>query len=146
MRKEPETKLSTRKRVRNGLWLAVGWMSASLLPAAAGEVHVEKVRFAGGASGVWTVYATLRHGDTGWDHYADAWRVVDAEGRELGVRTLYHPHVDEQPFTRSLGGVRIPPDIRTVFVEARDKIHGWSDDRVEVHLDKASGPRFTVTR
>ena len=44
------------------------------------------------------------HPDTGWDDYADGWRVLDMDGNELGMRVLHHPHVDEQPFTRSLSG------------------------------------------
>jgi hypothetical protein len=79
-------------------------------------------------------HVTLKHGDTGWDHYADAWRVVSSDGKELGLRTLYHPHVDEQPFTRSLGNVKIPSQMDTVFVEAHDKVHGWSKQRYKVKL------------
>lgn len=82
----------------------------------------------------WRFDVTVRHGDTGWDHYADAWRVVGADGAVYGERTLYHPHVDEQPFTRSLTGVRIPADVARVRVEAHDKIHGWGGKTVEVDL------------
>ncbi len=52
----------------------------------------------------WTVDVTLSHGDTGWDDYADGWRIEDASGAVLGTRELLHPHVTEQPFTRSLVG------------------------------------------
>jgi hypothetical protein len=41
------------------------------------------------------------------------------------MRMLLHPHVDEQPFTRSLSGGRIPQAIRTVRVRARDKTDGY---------------------
>ena len=47
----------------------------------------------------WTFSVTLRHGDTGWDDYADGWRVVHPDGTILGTRTLYHPHVDEDHAT-----------------------------------------------
>ncbi|MGB5558363.1 MAG: hypothetical protein WBN04_10170, partial [Paracoccaceae bacterium] len=50
---------------------------------------------------------TLRHPDTGWDHYADGWEVLAPDGTRLGFRELLHPHETEQPFTRSLGGVAI---------------------------------------
>lgn len=73
----------------------------------------------------WRVDVTLRHGDTGWDHYADGWEVVDAQGRRLGYRKLLHPHVNEQPFTRSLGGVEIPEDVSTVFVRPHCNTTGW---------------------
>ena len=89
----------------------------------------------------WIVAVTLRHNDTGWKHYADAWRVVDAKGKVLGTRTLYHPHEDEQPFTRSLGGVVIPAGTHIVYVEAHDKVHGWNKHKlkVDMRVKKAKG-------
>ena len=48
------------------------------------------------------ISVTLAHPDTGWDHYADGWQVIGTDGVELGLRVLHHPHVTEQPFTRSL--------------------------------------------
>jgi len=88
----------------------------------------------------------LRHADTGWEHYADAWRVVTETGKILGTRTLYHPHEEEQPFTRSLRGVQIPQGIGVVIVEAHDKVHGWSGQRVKVDLARAAGERYQVIR
>ena len=69
---------------------------------------------------------TVRHADEGRDHYADRWEVLHPDGTLLGTRTLYHPHVDEQPFTRELSGVSIPDDITTVVVRAHDAVHGFS--------------------
>lgn len=113
--------------------------------ASASDVAIKGVQF-NLANGNWTVHVTLKHADTGWDHYADAWRVVDALGNVLGTRTLYHPHVNEQPFTRSLSGLKIPDDVNLVYIEAHDKGHGWSKDRVEVNLKEESGDRFQVRR
>lgn len=110
----------------------------------AGEVEVVKTRFET-RSGSWHVSTTLRHGDTGWSHYADAWRVVNEQGEDLGTRTLFHPHEQEQPFTRS-HTVRIPKGTNIVYVEAHDKVHGWSEKRVKVDLRKARGDRFEVVR
>lgn len=31
-------------------------------------------------NGAWRLDVTLAHPDTGWDHYADGWRVLDMEG------------------------------------------------------------------
>ena len=67
---------------------------------------------------------TVAHADEGWGHYADAWRVVAPDGAVLGLRELLHPHVDEQPFTRSLV-VAVPGGVARVTVEARDNRHGW---------------------
>jgi len=84
------------------------------------NVHMKKM----GSS--WTFDVTLSHKDTGWDDYADGWRILDASGKELGVRKLAHPHVDEQPFTRSLSGVAIPASVTEVGIQASDSIGGWS--------------------
>ncbi|MFA8443366.1 hypothetical protein [Yoonia sp.] len=78
---------------------------------------------------------TLSHPDTGWDHYADGWEVLDADGNSLGVRELLHPHVTEQPFTRSLSGVIVPEGAKVVYVRARCNVDGWSDDLFEVVLN-----------
>ncbi|WP_308915414.1 hypothetical protein [Jannaschia sp. LMIT008] len=72
----------------------------------------------------WTISVTVSHPDTGWDHYADGWVVLAPDGSELGYRTLHHPHVEEQPFTRSLSGVTIPDDVTQVVVHADDSVHG----------------------
>lgn len=82
----------------------------------------------------WTISVTLTHGDTGWDDYADGWRVVLDDGTELGTRVLLHPHVDEQPFTRSLNGVIVPEGVDEVFIEARTLTDGWGEARFPVSL------------
>lgn len=95
-------------------------------------------------NGQWLVRVTLKHEDAGWKHYADAWRVVSREGKVLGQRTLYHPHVNEQPFTRSLSGVSIPASVTQIYIEAHDKEHGWSKDRLHIDLTKATGKRYKI--
>lgn len=82
----------------------------------------------------WRFNVTVTHPDTGWDHYADGWRIEDSEGNDLGTRVLAHPHVNEQPFTRSLTGVRIPDNLETVYVRARCSVDGWNDDVTAVKL------------
>ncbi|MBT53193.1 MAG: hypothetical protein CMF72_07330 [Mameliella sp.] len=77
---------------------------------------------------VWTVSVTLRHPDTGWDHYADGWRVELPEGRVLATRVLLHPHETEQPFTRSQSGIRIPEGTEQVMIRARCSVDGWAED------------------
>jgi hypothetical protein len=66
--------------------------------------------------------------------YADAFRVLGRDGAVLGERILLHDHAGEQPFTRDLYGVRIPRDIRTVTVQARDQKFGYGGKMVEVVL------------
>lgn len=83
----------------------------------------------------WSFSATVRHNDEGWDHYADEWRVEDLQtGEVYGVRTLYHPHDDEQPFTRSLSGVQIPAGVDRVLVRAKCNVHGYGGCGVVVDL------------
>ena len=72
----------------------------------------------------WSFAVTLKHGDTGWEHYADGWGVYLEDGTELGYRVLHHPHVNEQPFTRSLSGVKIPAGTKTVWIIPKDNVHG----------------------
>lgn len=93
-------------------------------PAAAGEAVVEHVEATRAADGTWRFDVTVRHADEGWDHYADAFTVEAADGTVLGTRTLLHPHVDEQPFTRSLSGVAVPDGATRVRVRAHDSVHG----------------------
>ncbi|UOA30608.1 hypothetical protein DSM110093_00361 [Sulfitobacter sp. DSM 110093] len=83
---------------------------------------------------LWKFDVTIRHNDSGWDHYADAWRVLDPDGKPLGTRNLAHPHVQEQPFTRSLSGVRIPEGVTEVSIQARDSVDGWASEIVRVPL------------
>ncbi len=83
------------------------------------------------ASGTWRFDVTVEHNDTGWEHYADAWQVLDARtGEVLGERTLFHPHVNEMPFTRSLSGVVVPDDVTEVRIRARCNVHGYGGREV----------------
>jgi len=96
------------------------------LPVAsiAGEATIVDVQAARDGD-AWRFDVTVSHGDEGWDHYADAWQVLGPGDAVLGTRELLHPHVTEQPFTRSLAGVAIPADLGEVRVRARDSVHGW---------------------
>lgn len=82
----------------------------------------------------WRVDVTLRHPDIGWDHFADGWEVLDADGNVLGFRELMHPHVNEQPFTRSLSSLVLPDGTREVFIRARCSVEGWSGETLRVVL------------
>lgn len=82
----------------------------------------------------WRFDVTLRHPDTGWDHYADAWEVLTPDGTRLGIRKLMHPHETEQPFTRSLSNVMVPDGLRKVVIRARCSVDGWSDQTVTLSL------------
>jgi len=83
---------------------------------------------------IWTFEVTLRHPDTGWDHYADGWRIVAPDGTVLGTRELLHPHETEQPFTRSLSGIRIPAGIQSVMIVAKCSRDGWNTSGLSLQL------------
>jgi len=100
----------------------------------AGEAEVVDAKATRGADGAYRFDVTLRHADEGWDHYADAWDVLAPDGTVLGTRVLYHPHVDEQPFTRSLSGVKIPAGVTEVTIRARDKMHDYGGKEVVLTL------------
>ncbi|WP_260295060.1 hypothetical protein [Sedimenticola hydrogenitrophicus] len=66
--------------------------------------------------------------------YADGFRVTTKDGEVLGERKLWHDHQSEQPFTRDLYSVKIPSNVKTVLVQARDQKYGYGRQIVEVGL------------
>jgi hypothetical protein len=62
--------------------------------------------------------------------------VVARDGEVLGSRSLRHPHVDEQPFTRGLSGVKIPERIQQVTIRAHCSVHGNGVTVVTVDLPR----------
>lgn len=104
--------------------------------AFAGGADVVKAEASQSGNGTWRFDVTVAHDDEGWDHYADAWQVLGPDGAVLGERILHHPHVTEQPFTRSLSGVEISDTITTVTIRARDSVHGYSGKVLELELKR----------
>jgi len=101
----------------------------------------------------WNFVVTVEHPDTGWEDYADGWDVVLPDGTVLKsdptspfTRLLLHPHETEQPFTRSQGNLKIPPDIERVFVRAHDLVDGFGGKEIIVDLTVESGQDFEVLR
>lgn len=68
------------------------------------------------------------------ERYADAFRIMSADGTVLGERSLLHDHADEQPFTRELHGVVIPADLRQVTIQARDRLNGYGGKTVDTPI------------
>ena len=113
------------------IFAAVWYLTTAQLWAGEADVVDAKARC---TQRVCTISATVRHDDTGWDHYANHWRVLTPEGEEIARRVLYHPHENEQPFTRSLGQVRIPPGVDRVLIEAHDSVHDFGGQRFTLQL------------
>lgn len=84
------------------------------------------------ADGTARIDATLSSPYDSPARYADAWRVLTPDGTVLGVRELAHDHASEQPFTRSLSGIELPPDLEQLTIEGRDSVNGWGGDRFTV--------------
>jgi hypothetical protein len=104
------------------------------LPAGAGEVDVVAAEVRCSAQRTCAFSATLRHDDTGWDHFADRWEVLGPDGEVLATRILRHPHVDEQPFTRALRGVELPADLELVRIRGHDRVHEYGGAEHELRL------------
>ncbi len=64
---------------------------------------------------------TVQHDDESWEHFAKAWEVLDPDGNILGARVLLHPHINEQPFTRSQT-FTIPENVNQVTIRADTQV------------------------
>ncbi len=119
--------------------LLVGLMMSLISASAmAGSADVVDVKMTRTGPELYRFDVTVRHPDKGWDHYADKWEVVAPDGKVLGVRTLLHPHVNEQPFTRSLSGVRIPSEVQRVVIRAHDNVDGYGERTKTVSIPTAT--------
>ena len=123
-----------------GLLLVLTTMNYAL---AQGDADVVKAVASQSASGSWRFSVTLKHADTGWEDYADGWDVVLPDGSvikpnagEAFTRTLWHPHVNEQPFTRSQGNIEIPQSVEEVTVRAHDLRDGFGGKTQVVKLPR----------
>ncbi len=120
--------------MKNILILAVLFLFLNHVPLAAGEADVVKVDAKKTGSNTYHFSVTVLHKDTGWDHYADGWDIVGSDGTVFKTRTLHHPHVNEQPFTRSLSGVVIPPQVKSITVRAHDSVHKYGGKVITLEL------------
>jgi hypothetical protein len=106
-------------------------------PLQAGQADVLKVDIRPAAEvGRFDLDVTLRHADSGWDHYANRWEVVAPDGRVIATRVLAHPHEHEQPFTRGLSGVRIPAGFTWVRLRGHDLVHGYGGREVTLSVPR----------
>jgi hypothetical protein len=113
--------------------------------ANAGEADVVAAQVTKTGADTYRFDVTVAHEDTGWGHYADVWQVIGPNGAIIGERVLAHPHVNEQPFTRSLSGVTIPPDITGVTLRAGDLVHAFGGAELTIELPVKAGQSVTVS-
>ena len=96
------------------------------------QPHVIGMRFSREADpNTFSMGATVRHHDQGWDDYADT---IVFEGAENGRRPLLHPHDEEQPFTRSKDNVRADGPVRTY---ALDNVRSGEGSAIVIDFSKA---------
>ena len=95
------------------------------MTAQANEPLVVGVKTSSHSANIYSFHVTVQHDDEGWDHYADNFEILTPDGKILATRVLAHPHVNEQPFTRSQSRVKIPSHIKEVDVRAHDSVHGY---------------------
>jgi hypothetical protein len=100
----------------------------------AGKADITDVKVTKHSEGTFTFEVTVNHADEGWDHYADSWEIRDQKGNLLATRTLHHPHVSEQPFTRSLSFVKIPAEIKEVTLRAHDSVHLYGGKTITIMI------------
>lgn len=100
----------------------------------ANEVEIVDVVVKKSSENTFLFSVSLKHNDEGWDHYANEWQVIGPDGSVLGSRILAHPHVNEQPFTRSLSDVYIPRTIQQVTIRAQDSVHGWAKETLGTNV------------
>lgn len=121
-----------------GVTAALTGLGAAVAPAQAKDAHVVRATATqtggSGATLIWRFDVTVKSNDTGWKKYADRWQILGPKGKVLGTRILHHPHENEQPFTRSLSGVRISRGITKVTIRARDKVNGYGGRTVTLTL------------
>lgn len=116
--------------------LMIGFASVLTLlagSALAGPAEVIEAQATQTRDQSWRISATIKHADTGWDHYANGFEVLAPDGTLLATRVLHHPHVNEQPFTRSVS-VAIPKGVSYVSIRAIDSVHGSKGAQVRVDL------------
>ncbi|TCS61777.1 hypothetical protein [Varunaivibrio sulfuroxidans] len=122
---ELKPKAKRRIVIGVGAFLALAVVGLQTPPAFAGKADVVAARATPLGGGRYRFDVTVRHDDQGWGHYADRFEILSPAGAVLGTRVLLHPHDDEQPFTRALGSLRIPPAMHRVRIRAHDKRDGY---------------------
>jgi hypothetical protein len=109
--------------------------------------QVRNVEMEENADGTWNFSVTVEHADTGWDHYANLWQIIDGEtGRVIAERVLAHPHVEAQPFSRSLRNIELSDDLRFLVVRARCNEHGYRGKQVRIDRRILRGEDYRIYR
>lgn len=93
--------------------------------AYANKADILKVKAICSTTNICTFFVTVKHKDTGWKHFANKYEILTLDKKIIATRVLHHPHVEEQPFTRSISNVKIPKNTNSVIIRAHDLVHGY---------------------
>ncbi len=115
------------------LLLVLVSFKAPTVGAGEADVITAKVEHAGGD--FYRFNVTLEHNDESWEHFAKAWEVLDLDGKVLGARVLLHPHINEQPFTRSQT-IAIPENVNQVTIRAYDLVHEYGGKELTLKINE----------
>ena len=88
-----------------------------------------------GSNNDYTFSVTLKSPDTGCEQYTNWWEVISPEEDLIYRRILGHSHVNEQPFTRSGGAVRITAN-QEVIVRAHMNNKGYGGNVMKGSVTK----------
>lgn len=118
-----------------GTWIAILLIIMTFCTqATAGGADVIDALAMREPNGRYTISATILHKDEGWKHYVNRFEVLTPDGKLIGARYLGHPHVNEQPFTRSATSVNVPEGINEIRIRAHDNVHGFSGKEFTLKL------------
>jgi hypothetical protein len=117
------------------------------------DAHVTNVYAREEKDGTWTFHVSVQHPDKSFSDFADGWDLVTSSGAVLKrdpaqrfTKTLRQPHIEEQPFTRTVKGLRIPEGVEVLTVRAHDSLGGFGGREVLVKLSRRFGQNFSVKR
>ena len=119
--------------MRRMLWWSLLLLSLPVV-ALADKADVVGVAIKERGNGLFQLDVTIAHKDEGWEHYVDHWEVLDADGKVIATRTLFHPHTGEATFTRSLVGLKLPPSLQEVTVRAHCSVDGFGGKSMTVKV------------
>lgn len=123
------------RRIVAGIWISTLLIIISFsTQSSAGGADVIDASAMRESNGRYTVSATILHKDEGWKHYVNRFEVLTPDGKLIGARYLGHPHVNEQPFTRSATSVNVPEGINEIRIRAHDNVHGFSGKEFTLKL------------
>ena len=83
----------------------------------------------------WRVDVTLEHPDSGWDHYADGWEVLDADGNRLGYRGCITRMSTSSPLPARSPISTCPTARAKIHIRAHCSVDGWGEETFRIDIE-----------